>query len=278
MKVVIAVATENALLRSYLASERENVVPPDVRSRGYYKERAVKFSIQIQAIAAATVVHDLDQWLRRIAPKEGGLILMIDEALRGLVADFEDAYFIVSIEPFRGRVLQNQVRSMLAPVLRHFAAYCLRFDSLNNQRVILLPFDVFHAAHLNQLRTRLTFDKMAAGFGGDLDTLIAALMKRARPKKRKSYREVYLVDDRPLWYRYGPDRHKYIQTDVPPHPDKCWHNSLFRFGRLYDDRLHHNVDDDSKPTKVFGTFCNCHGVIFTANGESHLGIFPNGYI
>jgi hypothetical protein len=280
MKVVIAVATENALLRAYCASERDKIVPPEVRSSGYFKDKGTNFSVLLYSITHATSPHDLDQWLRGIAPKDdsGGLILFVDAEKRHLAADFEDAYFVVNISPFYGRVLQNQVRSMVAPVLRHFAAYSLRFDSLNNQRVLLLPFDVFQAAHLAALRLRMTVDKMMAGFGGDLDTLIAALMDRARPKTRKSYRTVYIVDDRPLWYRYGPDKHKYIQTDVPPHPDKCWHNSVFRFGRRYTDRLHHNVDDDSQPTKVYGTFYNCHGVAFTATGESHLGIFPNGFI
>lgn len=124
----------------------------------------------------------------------------------------------------------------------------------------------------------MTAQKMNPGLGEDLDRLIAAINRRARPKSKKRFRTVYLVDDRPLWYRYGPERHKIVQTVTPPHHEKCWHLSRFRFGRLYDDRLHHNVDDDSDPTQVYGNFVTCHGAVFSANGESHLNVFPNGFI
>lgn len=278
MKVVIAAATSNAALRTYLAANRANIVPPDVLENGYWHDKGTRFSVRIKEIDQLTTGADLGVWLRRVATATDGLILLIDEQSRHLAADFEDAYFVVGLAAYPGRVMQNQVRATMAPVLRHFASYCQRVDSLANQRILLLPLDIFLAADLAVLRDRMTLRKMEPGLGGDLDSLIGALARRSRPRKHKRFRKVYLVDDRPLWYRYGPERHRIVETTMPPHADKCWHNSLFRFGRLYDDRLHHNVDDGSVPTQVYGNFVTCHGAPFAASGQSHLNVFPNGYL
>lgn len=278
MKIVIAVASANAALRTFVVTNRNLVVPPEIIARGYLKDKGARFSVQVLEISAQTTRDDLGLWLRKITGGAEGAILLIDEVHRHLAGDLEDAYFVASLQAYPGRVLQNQFRSAITPVLKHFVAYSQRFDNLGAQRVLLLPMDIFRANELVALRVRLTTLKMVAGLAHDLDQIISALQERARPKSRQRFRKVYLVDDRPLWYRYGPDRHAVIQTIKPPHDEKCWHLSRYRFGRLYDDGLHHNVDDDSKPTKVLGTFNTCHGDTFTASGESHLNIFPNGYI
>jgi hypothetical protein len=278
MKIVIAVATAESALRAFLASNRNKVVPPESVAKGYLREKPARFSIQMLAVNSETPSAKLGEWLASLAETADGLILLIDESLRHLVIDFEDAYFVVGLEPYPGRFLQNYVRSIIAPVLKHFAAYSQRFDNFRNRRVFLLPLDIFQASDLNLLRTHLTKTKMQPGLGSNLDKLIAALNRRGSPKTRSRFRHIYLVDDRPLWYRYGPEQHAIIETTVPPHHDKCRHNSRFRFGRLYDDRFHHNVDNDSRPTKVHGKFMTCHGQIFAAKGVSHLNVFPNGYI
>jgi hypothetical protein len=276
MRIVIAVATANATLRAYLAANRNAVLPPEYNGRGYLKD--ARFSVQVHAIDHQTTPAVIGVWLRRLAVAADGLIMLIDDARRDLAADYEDAYFVVGVPAYPGKVLQNQFRSTIAPILRHFTALSQRFDNLRNQRALLLPLEIFLAGELVALRTRLTTNKMIPGLGEDLDRLLLALNQRARPKVRQRFRQVYLVDDRPLWYRYGPERHGVVETTMPPHHEKCWHNSRFRFGRLFNDRLHHNVDDDSKPTRVFGNFVTCHGGHFGATGESHLNIFPNGYL
>lgn len=279
MRIVIAVATADAALRAFLAANRDRAVPPEIAAHRHLYDRGARFSVQLQAINQNTTADDIGGWLRRLADRAEGLILLIDEGYRHLTQNLEDAYFITSIVPYQGHVAQNQVRSTLAPIIRHFVAYSLRFDNMRNQRVLLLPLDVFIAAELAELRTRVTTGKMTPGLGEDLDRLIAAVNQRGRPKtKQGRYSKVYLVDDRPLYYRYGQERHKIVQTVAPPHQEKCWHLSRFRFGRLYDDGLHHNVDDGSHPTSVRGNFTTCHGDIYVANGQSHLNIFPNGFI
>lgn len=278
MKVVIGVATADASLRVYLAANRDGVVPPEIGARGYLRDKGARFSVQLLAIDHNTTAENLGVWLRRLAERSEGLILLIDDDQRHLASDFEDAYFVASLGPYPGRIFQNQVRAALAPILRHFVAYSQRFDDLRSLRVLLLPLEIFISADLVDLRMRMTTGKMLSGFGEDIDRLISAINRRARPKSRQRNRKVYLVDDRLLFYRYGPERHKVVQTIVPPHHEKCWHLSRFRFGRFYDDRLHHNVDDGSDPTRVHGNFITCHGEVFVAYGESHLGIFPNGFI
>ncbi len=279
MRIVIAVATADASLRAFLASNRDRAVPPEIACHPHLSDRGSRFSIQLQAINQGTTSDDLGCWLERLSKGAEGLILLIDASNRFLVQDFEDAYFVTDIPPYKGKVAQNQVRAALAPILRHFVAYSQRFDHKRNLRVLLLPLDIFIADDLADLRGRMTTGKMAPGLGEDIDRLIAAVNRRGRPKtKRGSYSKIFLVDDRPLFYQYGPERHKIVQTVMPPHGEKCRHLSRFRFGRLYDDRLHHNVDDGSKPTKVSGSFTTCHGDIFAANGQSHLNIFPNGFI
>jgi len=279
MRIVIAVATADVALRAFLAANRDRAVPPEIGSHPHLRDRGARLSVQLQSIDYNTTADDLDDWLRRLADGSEALILLIDEGYRHLVQDLEDAYFVSSIPLYHGRIAQNQVRAALASIMRHFVAYSQRFDDLRNLRVLLLPLDIFMAADLAELRARMTTGKMLPGLGEDIDRLIAAVNRRGRPKsKRGRYSKVYLVDDRPLFYRYGPERHKIVQTVKPPHHEKCWHRSRFRFGRLYDDRLHHNVDDGSSPTSVHGNFATCHGDIFVANGESHLNIFPNGFI
>lgn len=278
MRIVIAVASANAALRTFLVTNRNSVVPPEISDRGYLKGKNARFSVQVYQVHSTTTSDDLGGWLRSATKSSDGVIVVTDDAYRHLFTPFEDAYFIATFPNYAGRVLQNQVRAAFAPILRHFIAYCERFDTLRNQRILLLPLDIFIAAELAALRLRLTTGKMQPRLADDLDRLVAAISRRARPKTRQKGKSVYLVDDRPLWYKYGPERHAVVQTTRPPHDEKCWHISRYRFGRRYDDGLHHNVDDDSKPTKVFGQFVSCHGQAFQASGQSHLNVFPNGYI
>lgn len=279
MRIVIGVASADPALRSYVAIARNKIVPPEAISRGYLHDRHARFSIQLFALRPETPEIDLDNWLRDISKAADGLILLVDPDSRARFADYEEAYFVEELPHTAGRVLQNEMRATLAPVLRHYGAVSRRFDRLNDQRILLLPLDIFQADDLAALRLRLTADKMQTGLGEDIERLMARLAGRARPKRQKRFRDVYLVDDRPLWYRYGPEKHKIVQTVTPPHPSRCWHNSQFRFGRRYDDRLHHNVDDGNKPSSVVGALTTCHGEIYHADGgDSHLNIFPNGFI
>jgi hypothetical protein len=277
MKVVVGFATADAAVRTFLFARRGQAIPPGSVAQGYFCDRNARFVIQTYPLETATDAGDLQSWLEGLAAGCDGLILLIDHAARHLTADVEDAYFVASLPAYPGRFLQNRIHAMLAPVLRHYAAYCRLFDHFRTQKMLLLPFEVFHAAELAALRKRLTSDKMLPGLAQELEHLLQMLGARERPKRHRRFRKVYLVDDRPLWYRYGPERHKLVETAAPPHAAKCWHNSRFRFGRLYDDRLHHNVDDGSDPTHVHGQFTDCHGDPFVATGESHLGIFPNGF-
>lgn len=277
MRVLIAVATANAALRTFVLSKRDLIVPPESLSKGYLREANVRFSSRIFAIDKDPTSLALGEWLARLAQTADGLILIIDQQYRHLASDYEDAYFIVSLPEPHGKILQNYIRSALAPILRNYSLYSQRFDTLNHQRLLLLPLDIFLAEDLKLLRACMTHEKMDSGFGQRLEYLLAALRSRARPKTRTRFKRSYVVDDRPLWYRYGPEEHAYVETTAPPHDLKCWHNSAYRFGRAYNPRLHHNVDDDSVPTQVYGEFIRCHGQGFTATGESHLNIFPNGH-
>jgi hypothetical protein len=278
MKVVIAVATADTTLRAFVSSKRDLIVPPEAIAKGYLRDVNVRFSPQIFAVDQKPTPAALGEWLGRLAASTDGLILLIDQSYRHLAADYEDAYFVASLPEPHGKIVQNYIRSVLAPILRHFSFYSQRFDNLNNQRILLLPLDIFLADDLQLLRTQMTHEKMQPGFGQRLDEVVAALRGRGRPKTKTRYKAAYLVDDRPLWFRYGPEKHALVETTAPPHQGRCWHNSLFRFGRAYDPRLHHNVDDDSDPTSVHDNFTSCHGQIFTANGQSHLNVFPNGYL
>ena len=278
MKVVIAIATTDAALRAYVSNKRDLIVPPEATAKGYLREANARFSVQILAIDKALTPAELGKWLGRLAVTTDGLILLIDQNYRHLAADYEDAYFVASLPEPHGKIIQNYIRSVLAPILHPFSFYSQRFDNLNNQRILLLPLDIFLADDLQLLRARMTHNKMQPSFSQHIDELVAALRQRAGPKTKTRYKTVYLKDDRPLYFRYGPEEHAVVETTPPPHHAKCWHNSLFRFGRAYNPRRHHNVDDASDPTSVHGDFTGCHGQVFTANGDSHLNVFPNGYL
>jgi|GEM_PF-4990516 len=278
MKLVIAFATDNTNILTFVSSNRDKVIPRNFRGDRYFCEKGINFSVVQMPITDQTNFASLSAWLKDRSRGAEGLILLIDEAHRHLAHELEDAYFVVGLQSYSGGVVQNQIHSAISPVLRHFAAYSQRFDDFGKKRVFLLPLDIFKSKELDELRDRLTNRKMEPGFGEDIERLLKELNKRARPKSQKRFKKVFHVDDRSLFYRYAEERHAIVQSAVPPHHEKCWHLSKFRFGRVYDTELHHNVDNDSEPTRVFGNFITCHGDVFTATGQSHLNIFPNGYI
>lgn len=278
MRIVIAVATANGALRSFLAKQRPNVVPQGTVQKGYFAERQARFFVQLQAIDEKVSADSLGAWLRRIANPADALILLIDKDSRHLVQSYEDAYFIAEIPEYPGSVMQNQVSATLAPIIRHFGNFCRLFDSQKNQKVFLLPLDIFKAVELKRLRDRLAIFKMEVGLAEDVEAIISQINERARPKRQKRFKRVYFVDDRPLWYHFGLEQHARAENGAPPHAEHCWHTSCFRFGRRFDCQRHFNVDDDSNPTKVYGSFVTCHGETFEASGQSHLNVFPNGFI
>ncbi len=280
MRLILAFATADAAFLSYVRNKRNGVIPTELRNQGYWKTVPVRFDVQINEIGLKTPPLDIGQWLQRLASITDMLILIIDESLRNLVHDYEDAYFVVSRPQYPGQNLQNELRALLAPTLRQFAAYAMRFAMLRNRRPLLLPFDIFLAPELNDLRQRMTADKMEPNLAEDLDELLSELNRRAKPKRKnvKAGDALFLVDDRPLYYRYGPEHHALPGTASPPHHHKCSHNSLFRFGCSYDPGLHHNVDDGGDPSSVSGSFTSCHGQAVHVHGKTHLNIFPNGHI
>lgn len=150
MRIVIAVATANGALRSFLAKQRPNVVPQGTVQKGYFAERQARFFVQLQAIDEKVSADSLGAWLRRIANPADALILLIDKDSRHLVQSYEDAYFIAEIPEYPGSVMQNQVSATLAPIIRHFGNFCRLFDSQKNQKVFLLPLDIFKAVDLKR--------------------------------------------------------------------------------------------------------------------------------
>ena len=122
------------------------------------------------------------------------MILLIDKGSRYLVKSYEDAYFIAEIPEYPGSVMQNQVNSMLAPIIRHFGNFCRLFDSQKNQKIFLLPLDIFKADELKRLRERLTILKMEVGLSEDVESIISKINDRARPKGQRRFRRVYFVD------------------------------------------------------------------------------------
>ena len=85
MRIVIAVATANGALRSFLAKQRPNVVPQGTVQKGYFAERQARFFVQLQAIDEKVSADSLGAWLRRIANPADALILLIDKDSRHLV-------------------------------------------------------------------------------------------------------------------------------------------------------------------------------------------------
>ena len=179
MRIVIAVATANGALRSFLAKQRPNVVPQGTVQKGYFAERQARFFVQLQAIDEKVSADSLGAWLRRIANPADALILLIDKDSRHLVQSYEDAYFIAEIPEYPGSVMQNQVSATLAPIIRHFGNFCRLFDSQKNQKVFLLPLDIFKAVDLKRLRDRLTIFKMEVGLAEDVEAIISQINERA---------------------------------------------------------------------------------------------------
>lgn len=145
MRLVLGVATADATLRAFVSSKRDLIVPPEALAKGYLKEARVRISAQILALDHQSTSADLGYWLGRLAGSADALLLLIDKDHRHLVADYEDAYFIAALPEPRGKIIQNYIRASVAPVLRHFATFSQLFDSLNNQRILLLPLDIFLA-------------------------------------------------------------------------------------------------------------------------------------
>src|SRR3546814_7860718 len=84
--------------------------------------------------------------------------------------------------------MQNQVNSTLAPIIRHIGNFCRLFDSQKNQKIFLLPLDIFKADELKRLRERLTILKMEVGLSEDVESIISKINDRARPKGQRRFR------------------------------------------------------------------------------------------
>lgn len=278
MRLGVFFATPDLTLRKFIGLRKERLIPDGVRCRGYFERSGSTFQVGSLEIDRRTSIADLaNQVLERSATIDG-LVLLIDDGFLHLAQGVSDAVFVVPFEgQYTGKSLHNRVSSILTSALKHYGFLAQRFDDGKFRKILLLPLDIFKADELDRIRDLVTRGNTASGFGEQLDGLLGTFRDRQEPKKRVIFPEKYILDDRRLYFQYGHEEHGQVEKHAP-HTVTCVVNSDFRFGCRYNNRRHYNVTEEGEDDKVSGEFLSCHGQQVNVTKQSHVNVFPNGYL
>lgn len=280
MRVLVCLVTPEATLSRLVGTQPALLVPSEAARRGYLGNREAR----IVPVAWVPKEGDrtADAFDRFLLGRLDGIdaaLLIVDEAWCHIVANVRDAAFVV---PFvyvdSGRSTQNFLQQISTRSLRAFGQLLAKFDRADDGHLLSLPLRNFDAPELREI-VRLCRDfNLSPTFSDDVETQLAKLRRRERPRKRSNYPRVYAVDDRDRFFHYGLERHSRFATGAPHRPF-CSVTGQLRFGRVLDPDRHYNVSETEKDrTSISGDFLDCHGTIHTVSGAvTHLNMFANDY-
>lgn len=278
MKLGVVFATSDEAFRNFLVARKEAILPSGTVRKDFAANRPTSFSV---ATIPPDALADKDVFGRKLidlAEPLAGMVLLVDDLNAHLADDYRDALFVGSLPMVPpGMQYANRAGAAAAPLLKNYAAMRSVFEDAKFQKPLLLPLEVFQAPELTAIRTLVSHDAAAPGFGQTLIDLLAKLRSRQKPKNRAQDRRTYLVDDASLFFEYGHEEDKVPKTDAPPHDIRCKLNSEFRFGLRYNRLRHFNISDGLKNRVISGPFRSCHGGVIHLKGDPHLNVFPNAY-
>jgi hypothetical protein len=278
MKLRVLFATSDQTLRTFIGLRKVSLIPPSMISDGYWAKRGVRFDVCALEINANMSSSDFAEMIHTQAEQFDAVVLLIEDACHHLAEGVRDAVFTVDfLKKYGGKSTQNRIGAILTQTLKRFAVVAQKFEDNKFRKLMLLPLDMFQASELKAMRKLITRDNFTSGFNEALDRVLAQFEPRQRPKKRMTFPDKYVIDDRPLFYQYGHEQHALVERNTP-HTAICVLNADFRFGCRYDARRHYNVTKEKKDDPVSGAFISCHQQAVSVRPCSHINVFPNGFM
>jgi hypothetical protein len=274
MKLSIVVISPDLRLIDLVRDRRAGLVPDHVREG----LEALNFTLAVADFyVGPAALKGFCNFTSDIAASSEAVLLLFDRTGAAGAQSFSDAFFVAGFDSRDMRSnAQNFITPVLARALKNLRVYAQRFLEQKYRNVLLLPLLNFNAAELREMQALFNAGTLGAQFVETLDRNLGLLRDRRTPKKSKHYEDIYIRDDREHYYIYGYERHRWCETDSPPHAETCKPNSLFRFGLRYDDRRHFNVSLEAG--NIEGDFVGCHGSKVEVASTSHINMFPNSYL
>lgn len=184
-------------------------------------------------------------------------------------------FTVIFDPPAHGHNHQNFFHGLTATVLRSLGQIAAKFEKGRDAELLTLPLRNFHADELRNIAQMISSNVLAGGLSDSVETRLAALRKRVRPRRQSSHKALYAVDDRNRFFVYGHEHHSRPETGGA-HTSHCILSATFRFGRKIDSSRHYNVSEtEGDHASIAGEFTNCHDVCHAEQRNTHLNMFAN---
>lgn len=275
MRIFIGLVTPDGTLRNFFGAGKDRVLPRD--GHGYLAAR--KPSIVVGSyVPQRPSAGDLEKFLLIKAKEADGCLLLIDKEWQHLTSNVRNATFSAIFDRSAGLPnYQNFFRSIIAKLLRAFGALASRFRNGDDMQLLALPLRNFQAPELAEIARFCREDNLQPSFNDSLQGHLSVLGNRCRPRRRSSYKTIYIVDDMQRFFSYGHEIHAQFETGNPHRPH-CALAGHFRFGNRIPANRHYNVSETEKDeTSIDGKFFDCHDACHVVGGRTHLNMFSNDF-
>lgn len=270
MKTTILVSSKSPDVRRMLERKRESLVPKELRQK--------LGDLTLHSLEPSSSIGDFCQRILWKADGRDLICLAIDdydsflrpELYEGiLIGRYSAADAIANVGNVFGRLFSVLLRNAL--FMKN------KFDNMSSFRALTLPTKVFDASEVCKLVEIAASHSVDRSFPTVVDKAITAINGRQTPKKFGSGRQHFLRDDQDLYFKLDETRHRRVNTSYP-HDELCRLRAFFRFGVALDRHRHFDVSRGKPKQKLSGSFHTCHGPKVSVACESHLNVFPNGYL
>lgn len=259
----------------FFERKRESLIPEEIRNQYRIRQNVTFNTIFFKENISITNIQNI--LLKSIGDSES-VVCIVDKTI-----DIEFFDSLTKTFPFYSFNNNGDLKQSFSMVLSRIIPTIFwskrKFDDFNTLRIMCLPHLNFDSEELrclcdiykNLFKTnKLDVDK--------LERCISKLLKRKRPKKKSSFPNQYIFDDRGYGFEFAMEKHSLVERSIPPHTSLCVLNGIFRFGQRIDRNRHYNVTKGEKDKeKVSGKFINCHEIEEEIKEESHINMFPNGF-
>jgi hypothetical protein len=281
MKIFVGLVAAEERLRRHFGLGKDSVVPKDALTRGFFDGRGAKVFQSAYTPEGPPSAAELERLVMSRSKDTDASLLIVDENLLHLTTDIRNSVFIVNFQNSTvGPSLQNFFHHTTAKALRALGQVLARFHRGEDGDLLILPLRNFRAVELAEIARLCRDENLESNFGDLIDTQLALLRRRLRPRKRTTYKTVYAVDDADRFFVFGRERHSRFATGGD-HRLSCEIAGNMRFGKTIDPGRHFNVSEtEGDSTSISGEFRDCHNVerlVKTHPHVSHLNMFANDY-
>ena len=278
MKIFICLVTPQEKLRRHFGRAKDGIIPAEVFRRGPFADEKPNLTIAAWTPPSLFSPMDLERFLLSRARNYDACILVVDIAWNSQAAGIRNAAFVVTFDAAGAdNNPQNFFFGIFARALRNFAQVVAKFRRGDDGKLLALPLRNFQADELAEIARLCQEEPLSGTLSNDVETRLAELRRRVRPRRKSTYKTTYAVDDTVRFFSFGLERHAQFATG-DPHRPACEVTGLFRFGVRLDERRHYNVSEtEGDRTTISGQFLDCHNSARAVSNQTHLNMFANDY-